>query len=60
MAKLVAYGLLGEKGTMAGSLAKAQCEICGKKYGSVEEARKCEVNHVAKYLRDAPFQLFEK
>lgn len=60
MAKLVAYGLLGEKGTMDGSLAKAQCEICGKKYGSIEDARKCEVNHVEKCLRDTPLQLFEK
>lgn len=60
MPKLVSYGILGKNGRMSGNLVKAQCEICGKKYGSVEEARKCEIKHVEKCLLDTPFQLFKK
>lgn len=60
MAKLVAYGVLGTNRKMSGDLVKAKCEICGQKYGSVEEARKCEAKHVEKCLRDTPFQLFKK
>lgn len=28
-----------------GHLVKAMCEFCGKKFGSIEEAKKCETNH---------------
>ena len=47
MAHLVKYGLLStaENG-LAGNLVKAQCDICGRKFGSLEEARKCERNHI--------------
>lgn len=43
MAKLVAYAQVG-----GAALAKAQCEICGKKYADIDEARRCEWSHVAK------------
>lgn len=43
MAKLIAYAQVGGK-----SLVKAQCEICGKKYTDVDEARRCERSHIAK------------
>lgn len=37
MPRLIKYGVLP-----SGYLVKAQCCICGAKYGSVEEAKKCE------------------
>ena len=37
---------------MAGNLVKAQCEICGRKFGSIEEARKCETGHISKAIND--------
>lgn len=43
MAKLIAYAQVCEK-----SLVKAQCEICGKKYADIDEARRCERSHEAK------------
>lgn len=48
MAKLVKYGLLStNKNTIDhGYLIKAMCEFCGKKFNSVEEAKKCEVKHI--------------
>lgn len=43
MPKLVKYGMMStEKNGLGGYLVKAQCYICGAKYGSVEEAKKCE------------------
>ena len=43
MPKLVKYGMMStEKNGLGGYLVKAQCWICGAKYGSVEEAKKCE------------------
>ena len=49
MAKLVTYGMLSTNNNiMAGNLVKAQCEICGRKFGSIEEARKCETGHIRK------------
>lgn len=32
--------------SLAGNLVKAQCEFCGNKFGSIEEARKCESGHI--------------
>lgn len=47
MASLVAYGLLSATGNaLAGTLVKAQCDICGSKFGSLEEARDCEKRHL--------------
>ena len=37
MPRLIKYGVLP-----SGCLTKAQCYICGAKYGSIEEAKKCE------------------
>lgn len=46
MPELVAYGMLSATtNALAGPLVKAQCYICGRKYGSKEEAQKCEANH---------------
>ena len=43
MPKLVKYGMMStEKNGLGGYLVKAQCWICGAKYGSIEEAKKCE------------------
>ena len=43
MPKLVKYGIMStEKNGLGGYLVKAQCYICGAKYGSIEEAKKCE------------------
>lgn len=45
--KLVKYGMLStENNAMAGNLVKAMCEICGRTYGSIEEAKKCEQRHI--------------
>ena len=53
MAKLVGYGLMNttRDGKDCSSLSKAMCEFCGKKYGSIEEARKCELKHLDVILR---------
>ena len=45
MPKLIGYMTMpvaGTNGTNDGYLVKAVCSFCGKKYGSLEEARKCE------------------
>ena len=43
MPKLVKYAMMStEKNGLGGYLVKAQCYICGAKYGSIEEAKKCE------------------
>ncbi len=41
MPHLIAYGMINS----TSNLVKAQCDICGRKYGSVEEAKKCEMSH---------------
>ena len=53
MAKLVTYGMLfTNNNAMAGNLVKAQCEICGRKFGSIEEAKKCETKHISEVISD--------
>lgn len=53
MAKLVTYGMLSTNNNiMAGNLVKAQCEICSRKFGSIEEARKCETRHISEAISD--------
>ena len=43
MPNLVKYGIMStEKNGLGGYLVKAQCYICGAKYGSIKEAKKCE------------------
>ena len=34
-----------------GYLAKAMCGFCGRKFGSIEEARKCETKHLNDLIR---------
>ncbi len=53
MAHLIKYGMMSatENG-FAGYLVKAQCDLCGKKYGSVEEARRCENRHMNNILKN--------
>lgn len=47
MAHLISYGMLSTTdNSLAGNLVKAQCDFCGKKFGSIEEARKCEQKHI--------------
>lgn len=57
MAKLILYGVLSvSDNTLSGTIVKACCEFCGKKFGSIEEARKCE----SKHLNDALYHLATK
>ena len=52
MPHLVSYGLLNaSNNSMAGNLVKAQCDICGEKYGSIEEAKLCEAEHVMELIK---------
>lgn len=53
MAKLVGYAMLSaEKNSVnEGHLAKAMCEFCGKKFGSIKEAQKCETGHLNDLIR---------
>ena len=47
MAHLVAYAQVStDKNALAGILTKAQCDICGNKFGSLKEAKECETNHI--------------
>lgn len=47
MAHLVAYAQMStDKNALAGNLVKAQCDICGSKFGSLKEAKDCEANHI--------------
>lgn len=43
MAKLVGYAMMSANRNSIndGHLVKAMCEFCGRKFGSIEEARKC-------------------
>ena len=58
MAKLVGYAMIStnKNSIDSGHLAKAMCEFCGRKFSSIEEARKCEINHfndIKKNLNEA-------
>ena len=49
---LISYGMLStDKNELAGHLVKAQCMFCGKKYGSAEEAKRCEAQHINEILK---------
>lgn len=50
MAKLIAYGQLTTDNSLAENFVKAQCEFCGKKFGSLEESRKCESKHIMEMI----------
>ena len=53
MAKLIGYSMMSanKNAKSNGHLVKAMCEFCGKKYGSIEEARKCEIKHFNDVIR---------
>ena len=52
MPHLVAYAQHSTtSNALAGTLVKAQCDFCGKKFGSLEDARKCEIKHLQDYIR---------
>lgn len=48
MAKLVGYATMttNKNSIENGCLVKAMCEFCGRKFGSIEEARRCEIKHI--------------
>ena len=53
MPKLVSYACMSTtNNSIGGTLVKAMCEFCGKKFGSVKEAKKCESNHINDYLME--------
>lgn len=53
MAKLVGYAMLSteKSSVIEGHLVKAMCEFCGRKFGSVKEAQKCETEHLNNLIR---------
>ena len=53
MAKLVGYAMMSanKNDTNNGHLVKAMCEFCGRKFGNIEEARKCEIKHFNDAIR---------
>lgn len=52
MAHLIAYAqmTLMENG-LTENLVKAQCDFCGRKFGSLKEAEKCEAEHLREFIR---------
>ena len=48
MPHLIGYAQMSTDNTITTTLVKAQCDFCGKKFGSVEEARRCENQHLQK------------
>lgn len=47
MPHLMAYGMMSTTdNSIVGNLVVARCDFCGKKFGSIEEAKKCESNHI--------------
>lgn len=51
MAHLVAYAQLSTSANaLTGNLVKAQCDFCGSKFGSLEEAKKCEAEHIRDFI----------
>lgn len=51
MPHLIAYAQMStSKNALAGNLVKAQCDFCGNKYGSIEEAKKCEADHIRNFI----------
>ena len=53
MAHLIEYGMLSTTiNALAGCLVKARCDFCGRKFGSLEEAKKCEAGRINKLIRE--------
>ena len=53
MAKLVGYAMMSanKNAIDEGHLVKAMCGFCGRKFGSIEEAKKCETKHFNDLIR---------
>lgn len=53
MAKLIGYAMMSanKNAINNGHLVKAMCEFCGRKFGSIKEARKCETKHLNDAIR---------
>lgn len=53
MAKLIGYAMMSANKNAVdnGHLVKAMCEFCGRKFGSIEEAKKCETKHLNDLIR---------
>lgn len=61
MAHLIGYGQLPTiNNATSGALVKARCDLCGKKYGSLEEAKQCESKHIEKAINEVVKKEFEK
>lgn len=51
MAHLIAYAQMSTtKNALVGNLVKAQCDFCGRKFGSLDEANECEIKHIQDYI----------
>lgn len=51
MPHLIAYAQMSlNKNALAGNLVKAQCDFCGRKFGSLEEAKECEAKHLKDFI----------
>ena len=54
MPHLIGYAQMSTTdNAITGNLVKAQCDFCGKKFGSVEEAKQCENEHFRKIIEDS-------
>ena len=53
MPKLVGYAMMSanKNAIDEGHLVKAMCGFCGRKFGSIEEVRKCETKHLNDLIR---------
>lgn len=62
MPKLVGYALMStDKNAIdSGYLVKAMCVFCGKKFGSIEAARKCESEHINNLIRNDLMNAIQK
>ena len=61
MPHLIAYAQMSTtKNALAGNLVKAQCDFCGRKFGSIEEAKKCEDNHLRDFIGNVAKEALKK
>lgn len=61
MAHLIKYAYLSTtQNGLSGNLVKAQCDFCGAKFGSLEEARKCESKHIREFIGDPAKEALKK
>lgn len=53
MANLVRYAMksANKNAINEGHLVKATCGFCGRKFGSIEEAKKCKTKHLNDLIR---------